>query len=129
MAPTVSIINNLCDSFGATRGRFGHQPKDRSRGIEELAAEARSYHDKSPGTEPVQGTHSLGAFAVLAASDSLRAYGTLFDNDKAPVYANLVIARAVCEASVVARGSTTPPSRSTSGSAEADNPLYTVAST
>lgn len=101
MAPTVSIINDLADAFGAMPGRFGNRPKEPSRAMDELAAEAKSYLGKSPWTEPVQGTHSLGAFALLAAADSLRAYATLFDNDKAPVYAHLVLARAVCEASVV----------------------------
>ena len=102
MAPTVSAVNDLCDAVGAMPARFGHHPKEPSRGMSELAAEAKSYLGKSQWTEPVQGTHSLGAFALFAASDSIRAYATLFDNDKAPVYAHLVLARAVCEASVVA---------------------------
>jgi hypothetical protein len=56
MAPTVTVIRQLCDAIEVMSAR---QPAVPSKGMDELAAEVESYRSKSKWTEPVQGAHTF----------------------------------------------------------------------
>lgn len=102
MTPIVAVLRDVTSAITEMPGRFRHQPAAASRGMAELAAEQDRFGKWSTWDRPLTDTHSFGGITLLASCDYVRAFASLFDQERATAYAHLVLARAAMEACVVA---------------------------
>jgi hypothetical protein len=100
IAPTVRVLRELAAVMIDTRTPFGDRPAVPSVAMDELVLEEERYGKWSSWTRPLSDTHSLGSVLLDAAADNVRCYATLFDQERAPVFGHLVIARAALETCV-----------------------------
>jgi hypothetical protein len=102
LAPTIGAVRDLADAVSERAGRCGHHPSASSRAMEEIAV-GTTFAARSGGwNEPIRDTHTFGGMTLMAAADFARSFAVLIDADSTPVYAHLVVARSVLDASVVA---------------------------
>jgi hypothetical protein len=101
LSPTVRAIGELAAAVLEMAPRKGHIPGRRSRAKAELVAQRQRYSEVAGWDEPVTDAHVFGGFTLLAATDYAQSFADLFAAGPPPVYAHLVLARAVLEACVV----------------------------
>jgi len=101
LAPTFRVIGELASAVLEMAPRKSHIPGPRSRAKAELVAQKQKYSEVVGWDEPVTDAHSFGGFTLLAATDYAQGLAGLFAAGPPPVYAHLVLTRAVLEACVV----------------------------
>lgn len=99
---TIGAVRDLADAVSERAGQCGHNPRARSRAMEEIAVEAQFAARSGGWQEPIRDTHTFGGMTLTAAADFARSFAVLLDADSTPVYGHLVVARSVFDASVVA---------------------------
>jgi hypothetical protein len=76
-------------------------PAAESRAMSEIAAE-QTLSERSDWNDPLSVTHGNGALTLRAAADYVRGFAQVFTGDeRMPMWAHLVLARAALEASVI----------------------------
>jgi hypothetical protein len=97
IAPTREALTALLDASDQLKDEKGSLPDADSAAMAEIAAEA-SFEGISPwGDKPVGITHDWGNLLLFAMSDCARALVRLLSQEKTPVYAQSVLARACLE--------------------------------
>ena len=97
VGPVRDGLTKLLDAADNVRDSWGHMPAEDSKAMAELAEEA-SYRGDSPwGQDPVQAAHNTAQLLAFGANDCARAMIRLLDSESPPVYAHIVLARAVLE--------------------------------
>jgi len=100
LKPTVDGLRAFANAVDDLEQR-SRPPAAESRAMSEIAAE-QALSARSDWDDPLSVTHSNGALTLRAAADYVRGFAQVFTGDeRMPVWAHLVLARAALEASVI----------------------------
>jgi hypothetical protein len=100
LKPTVEGLRAFASAVDDLEQR-SRPPAAESRAMSEIAAE-QALSERSDWNDPLSVTHSNGALTLRAAADYVRGFAQVFTGDeRMPMWAHLVLARAALEASVI----------------------------
>lgn len=100
MKPTVDGLRAFANAVDDLEQR-SRPPAAESRAMNDIAAE-QALSDRSDWNDPLSVTHANGALTLRAAADYVRGFAQVFTGDeRMPIWAHLVLARAALEASVI----------------------------